>query len=180
MFRSAGSRRLAPSFIGAGLKIEGDVSSEGAVDIAGSVKGNFSAQELTLCPEGVLEGAAKAERATINGALKGRLSASDVVLGSMAKVAADITYVSLRIDAGAEFVGQSRRVESLEPIPLDHSLVPLPLARPLLGGGARLALALLVLVLAGAPFALPVIGQLSCGGESATLCSALRLLPGSR
>jgi cytoskeletal protein CcmA (bactofilin family) len=122
------SRRVPPSFIGAGLKIEGDLSSAGAVDVAGSVTGNVTVETLTLYAGGALSGTARAETATVNGALSGRLAAADVTLGSAAHVTADITYVSLRIEAGAVFVGQSRRVESLDALPADLTRLPPPAA----------------------------------------------------
>jgi len=128
MFRSKPKTKapVPPSFIGAGLKIEGDVISEGQVDVAGIVNGNVTVSKLTLFEGGSLSGNTKAETAVINGALSGRLAAADVALGSGAKVTADITYVSLKVEAGAVFVGQSRRVESLDAIPADLTRLPPP------------------------------------------------------
>lgn len=128
MFRSAHARKVPPSFIGAGLKIDGDINSEGDVDIAGIVNGNVTARKITVFSGGILKGAAIVATAVINGALDGRLTAEDVSLGSKAHVAADVTYVSLRMEAGAVLIGESRRVESLDKIPANLKSLPAPKA----------------------------------------------------
>ena len=128
MFRSARAQSVPPSFIGTGLRIEGDIKSEGDVDIAGVVNGNVTARKITVFAGAALNGVTKVETAVINGALDGHLTAADVSLGSKAHVAADITYVSLQMEAGAVFVGQSRRVESLDTIPADQKSLPAPKA----------------------------------------------------
>jgi cytoskeletal protein CcmA (bactofilin family) len=123
-------RHVPPSFIAAGVKIDGDLTSEGDIDLAGTVEGNVTAAKLTVCAGAAVNGTARAETAIINGTLNGKLAAAEVAFGKAAKVGADVTYVSLRIDEGAVFVGQSRRVESLEALPLDLRQLPAPLAGP--------------------------------------------------
>src|SRR5579885_1515272 len=122
-------RRVPPSFVGGGARIEGDVNSEGQVDIAGSVTGNVTAGKLTVFEGATIKGTVRAETAVVNGTLNGRLTAKEIALGSASNVTADLVYVSLRIDAGAVFVGQTRRVESLDAVPPDLKLPP-PIPTP--------------------------------------------------
>jgi cytoskeletal protein CcmA (bactofilin family) len=128
MFRTERARPVPPSFLGAGLKVEGDIHSEGDVDIAGTVTGNVTARKMTVFEGGAVNGIAKAETAVVNGVLDGKLTAADVALGSTSRVAADVTYVSLRMEAGAVFIGQSRRVDSLDGLPADMKSLPAPKA----------------------------------------------------
>jgi len=148
-------RQIAPSFIAAGVKIDGDLSSEGAVDLAGTVDGNVTASKLTLCAGAAVNGTARAETAVIDGTLNGRLAAAQVSIGKAAKVTADLTYVSLRIDEGAVFVGQSRRVESLDAIPADLRQLPAPVTaeKRILDHLARKIGAVLVAAAIAFPFA---------------------------
>lgn len=130
-FRSArksdrAKRRASPTVIGSGFTFEGDLKSDGELHIAGTVTGNVTARSLTLYKGSTVSGTAKAEKAIINGTLSGRLAAAEVVLGSKGQVMADITYVSLRIETGAVFVGQTRRVESLDAIPAELMKLPPP------------------------------------------------------
>jgi cytoskeletal protein CcmA (bactofilin family) len=108
------NRTGAPSILSDDLKIEGDIVSEGEVHISGSVKGDVTAQKLTLGEQGSITGTVDVEVAVIAGHLAGRLTATSVLLASSARVVADITHVSLSIEPGAVFEGFSRRVDTIE------------------------------------------------------------------
>ena len=122
----AAGRRDVPSILSAGLKVEGDVVSDGEVHVIGSLSGNLTAHKLTLGEGGTLNGMVETEMAVINGRLTGRLAAVNVVLGRTAHVTADIIYVSMRIEPGAVFEGYSRRVESIETVSSETVQLPPP------------------------------------------------------
>jgi cytoskeletal protein CcmA (bactofilin family) len=107
-------RRLAPSILSEGFRVEGDISCTGEIHISGSVSGNLTASKLTIGEGGSVNGTVEAETAIINGALSGRLVAVNVVLGRASHVTADIVYCSMRIEPGAIYEGYSRRVEREE------------------------------------------------------------------
>ncbi len=107
---SGAQRRLAPSILSEGFRIEGDIACTGEIHISGSVSGNLTAGKLTIGESGSVNGTVEAESAIINGALSGRLVAVNVVLGRASHVTADIVYCSMRIEPGAVFEGYSRRV----------------------------------------------------------------------
>lgn len=123
---AAAGKRSVPSILSAGARIQGDIVSDGEVHILGSVAGNVTANKLTLGEGGSLSGTVETETATINGVLTGRLAAVNVVLGSNARVTADIIYVSMRIEPGAVFEGYSRRVESIETVSGEAVQLPPP------------------------------------------------------
>ena len=108
---SAQQRRLVPSILSEGFRVEGDIACSGEIHIAGSVSGNLTASKLTIGESGSVNGTVESETAIINGALSGRLVAVNVVLGRASHVTADIVYCSMRIEPGAVFEGYSRRVE---------------------------------------------------------------------
>jgi cytoskeletal protein CcmA (bactofilin family) len=103
-----------PSILSGDLKIEGDIVSLGALQISGSVKGDVVACDLTLSEGGSVIGAVKADIAIIAGNVGGRLTATSVVLKPTARLAADVTHVSLTIEPGAAFEGLSHRVDTVE------------------------------------------------------------------
>jgi len=108
---SNAQRRLVPSILSEGFRVEGDIACSGEIHIAGSVSGNLTAGKLTIGESGSVNGTVESETAIINGALSGRLVAVNVVLGRASHVTADIVYCSMRIEPGAVFEGYSRRVE---------------------------------------------------------------------
>jgi cytoskeletal protein CcmA (bactofilin family) len=111
---SSAQRRLVPSILSEGFRVEGDIACNGEIHIAGSVSGNLTASKLTIGESGSVNGTVESETAIINGALSGRLVAVNVVLGRASHVTADIVYCSMRIEPGAVFEGYSRRVEREE------------------------------------------------------------------
>jgi cytoskeletal protein CcmA (bactofilin family) len=118
------------SFLSGDLKIEGDIVSAGDVHISGSVTGDVVARRLTLDEGASITGAVKADVAVIGGKLAGRLTAGSVTLGSTAHIAADVTHVSLVVEQGAVFQGQSRHVEKIEAVADDKLRPPLRLNAP--------------------------------------------------
>lgn len=107
-------RRLVPSILSEGFRVEGDIACAGEVHIGGTVSGNLTAGKITVGESGSVNGTVEAETAIINGALSGRLVAVNVVLGRASHVTADIVYCSMRIEPGAVFEGYSRRVDREE------------------------------------------------------------------
>jgi cytoskeletal protein CcmA (bactofilin family) len=124
---SSGSaqRRLAPSILSEGFRVEGDVVCTSEVHIGGTLSGNLTASKITIGESGSVSGTVEAETAIINGSLSGRLVAVNVVLGKASHVTADIVYCSMRIEPGAVFEGYSRRVERDE-VPNSESKQLLP------------------------------------------------------
>jgi cytoskeletal protein CcmA (bactofilin family) len=105
-----------PSILSSDLEIEGDIVSQGELHISGSVKGDVVAHELTLSEGGSITGAVRAEIAIIAGNVAGRLTATSVVLKPTARLAADVTHVSLTMEPGAVFEGLSHRVNTVEAV----------------------------------------------------------------
>ena len=108
------SRRSVPSIPSAGLKLEGDIVSDGEVHVLGHLSGNIVARKVTVGEGGAVTGTIEAESIVINGTLSGRVSADSVVLGRAATVTADVVYVQMRVEPGASYEGYSRRVEAID------------------------------------------------------------------
>jgi cytoskeletal protein CcmA (bactofilin family) len=127
---SKSGQPAALSILGSDLKIEGDIVSEGDVHISGSVTGDVVARKLTLDEGASITGSVQADVAVIAGNLAGRLTATSVMLGSTAHVAADVTHVSLAIEQGAVFQGFSRHVARIEAVTDDTFRPPSRLNPP--------------------------------------------------
>lgn len=95
------------TIIGEGLKVVGNVTAEGRVEIYGRLDGEVKCKSLVLSRQAHLVGAVTAEHATINGKVEGPIHADHVVLKSRAQVVGDIHHQSLSIKKGAYFEGRS-------------------------------------------------------------------------
>lgn len=99
----------AKSVISSDLKITGEVTSTGAVEITGEVDGNVAAQTLSLGTEGRIKGTVKADTLEIKGQLDGKLAADTLTLRASATVQADVNYSTLVIESGARLEGNLTR-----------------------------------------------------------------------
>jgi cytoskeletal protein CcmA (bactofilin family) len=95
--------------IAEGLRIIGNVSADGAVQVNGQIDGDLDCTSITVSPKALITGAIKARSVVINGKVEGPISGQDVVLKPHASVTGDIQADSLSIERGAYFDGRSLR-----------------------------------------------------------------------
>lgn len=101
----------AASIICADMKINGSVTSEGALQIDGVVDGDVSATDITIGASGQIIGEVKAEVVKVKGRIKGSIRARKVELETGAHVKGDIVHSSLQIQSNAVFEGQVKHAE---------------------------------------------------------------------
>lgn len=94
------------SIFAADLKISGEVSSAGDIEMAGEVDGNITARSISIAADGRMNGAVKAETVEVKGQLDGQVEAGSFALRASAKVAADVAYATLVIESGAHIEGR--------------------------------------------------------------------------
>ena len=97
--------------IAEGLKIIGNVSADGTVEVNGQVDGDLHCTSLIVSPKALISGGIKARSVVVNGKVDGPISGEDVILKSHAFVNGDIQAQSLSIERGAHFDGRSLRPE---------------------------------------------------------------------
>jgi cytoskeletal protein CcmA (bactofilin family) len=98
--------------IAEGLKIIGNVSADGAVEVNGQVDGDLHCTSLTVSPKALINGGINARSVVVNGKVEGPISGEDVVLKPHAFVTGDIQAQSLSIERGAYFEGRSLRPDA--------------------------------------------------------------------
>ena len=98
--------------IGSGLKISGDVSAEGLVEVNGQIEGDVRCTSLVISSNAQIVGSVTAERVVVNGKVEGPIQGGDVVLKSKAHVVGDIRHKSLTIEKGAYFEGRAAQAQA--------------------------------------------------------------------
>jgi len=93
--------------IGNGLKIVGNVTAEGLVEINGQIEGDLHCTSLIVSPSAQVVGSITAERVVVSGRVEGPIQGGDVVLKPRAHVVGDIHHQSLTIEKGAYFEGRA-------------------------------------------------------------------------
>lgn len=98
----------APSIISADMVLNGSLSSEGEVQLDGSVEGNIRAGSLTIGEEASVDGEVVAETVIVRGKVKGSIRARQVQLAATARIEGDIVHSALSMESGAFFDGHCR------------------------------------------------------------------------
>ena len=87
------------------LKIVGEITSNGTIEVLGEIEGNLAARGLIIGTEGRVAGSVIADTVEVKGKLDGRVSSGSFTLRAAARVAADITYSTVIIESGAQIEG---------------------------------------------------------------------------
>ena len=87
------------------ITVNGTLTSEGILDLAGSFEGDLTVDTLVLAKTGKIKGNVRARSVTIEGRLEGTISAISVALKTSAQVTANIIAQKLVIESGAMIEG---------------------------------------------------------------------------
>ena len=88
------------------LRITGEISSTGTIEVLGEIEGNLTARGLVVGLEGRMTGTVSAETVEVKGRLDGRVATHSFALRATAEVAADVSYTTLVIESGALVEGK--------------------------------------------------------------------------
>ena len=103
------SQKAEASLVGDGLRVEGNIASEGDLLVEGEIQGDVAVRKVTVGPGGHVEGKVTAEEIMVHGRLTGGLAGKTVTLCKTSLVDGDVEYENLSIESGAEFEGRCVR-----------------------------------------------------------------------
>jgi len=103
---SVSGSNAARSVLGADLRITGEITTTGSVEVLGEIEGNLTAAGLIVGQEGRLKGTVKAGMVDVKGKLDGKVACDSLTLRSTAVVKADITTTGIVIESGATIDGR--------------------------------------------------------------------------
>ena len=109
-----------PSLLAESLTIEGNLTSDGDLQIDGTVKGDISCRSLTLGEDGTVIGEITAETLHVRGRVEGRIIAATVELAASAVINGDILHDNLGVESGARIEGNLKR----RPSPAEAKAAP--------------------------------------------------------
>jgi len=99
-----------PSIISTGLQVNGDIISDGDVQIEGVIVGDVRSRTLTIGESGEVRGEVIADQLQVSGTVTGQIKARSVNLLRSARVQGDVLHESLSIESGAFIEGNVRRI----------------------------------------------------------------------
>jgi cytoskeletal protein CcmA (bactofilin family) len=92
--------------IASDVMIEGNIVTEGEIQIDGRLKGDILCRRLLIGDTGRIDDEITAESLQIHGQVEGKITASKVVIARSARVTGDIVHDSVEIEAGARLDGR--------------------------------------------------------------------------
>lgn len=97
------------TLISAGTSVQGDLTSNADLRIDGTIHGNVtSTAKIIVGPDGLVEGTVQGANADIAGRVVGNITVKEMAqLRAKCSVQGNIAALSLQIEAGAAFNGQS-------------------------------------------------------------------------
>jgi cytoskeletal protein CcmA (bactofilin family) len=106
------NRKASPSpsraIIDACLQIDGNLTTEGEVQVDGKINGDIRCAHLTVGREAVILGDITAEEIVVRGKVTGTIRGNRVILQDGAQVESEIFQSKLTIEEGANFKGMIR------------------------------------------------------------------------
>jgi cytoskeletal protein CcmA (bactofilin family) len=112
---AARTKLKAASLLSESLTIEGNLESEGEVQLDGVIRGDVRVAKLTIGETGHVEGQVFCETIEVRGRVIGSISGKQVRLYGTAYVDGDITHEQLAIEWGAFFQGRSLKFQRPAP-----------------------------------------------------------------
>lgn len=94
------------SVLAADLRITGEISSTGTIEVLGEIEGNITSKGLIIGAEGRVSGTVSAENVEVRGKLDGSVATHGFALRASAEVQADVLYTTLMIENGASIEGK--------------------------------------------------------------------------
>ena len=111
-----------PSIISVDLRIVGDMTSDGEIQIDGAVDGDIRTKTLLVGDTAHIKGEIVADTVNVHGTVTGQIKSRSVILAKTAHVIGDILHEDLAIETGAFLEGHCKRMikeKESEPTKID-------------------------------------------------------------
>jgi cytoskeletal protein CcmA (bactofilin family) len=106
---ASASGKGMPSIISQNFRVVGNITSEGDVQLDGTVDGNLKAKSLVIGTTGAIRGEVKVDKVQVQGSVTGPIRGRTVEIAKTAKVTGDVFYESLTVETGAVIDGACKR-----------------------------------------------------------------------
>jgi len=112
-------KKYPPSIISADVRIIGQITSEGEVQIDGDFEGDIRCKVLLVGETGKIKGEVISQTVHIHGSINGLVKARDVNLAKTANVIGNILHENMSIETGAFLDGNCKSLEASDKANID-------------------------------------------------------------
>ena len=107
---------MVPTIISSDMRITGNITSEGEVQVDGIVDGDVRGAKVSIGLSGHIAGAVSGERILVRGRVNGQIRAQLVTLTRTSQVKGDIFHETLSMQSGAKLEGHCRRLNAVDDV----------------------------------------------------------------
>ena len=111
-----------PTIISSDLIIEGEVRSEGLIEIEGTVNGIVKGRSVIIREKGSITGELVCDILQLKGRLEGEVSSKSISIFSKGYLKGNIGYETLSVEDGALIDGQFTKINPDSPKNIDNSI----------------------------------------------------------
>ncbi len=102
--------KSTPTIISRDLKITGNISGKGIIEIEGLVRGVVNGGFVVIREKGFVEGEIYSDSVVIKGNFVGKIKAKIVNIAGKAVISGEIEYESLSVEDGASIDGEFKKI----------------------------------------------------------------------
>lgn len=102
--------KTTPTILAQDLKLEGEISSSGTIEIEGRINGTIKGNIVILRESCVVEGTVISDNLNIKGKFEGSIRSKQINISSKAHVIGNIEYEILSVEDGASIDGQFKKI----------------------------------------------------------------------
>lgn len=108
---NASSAEASRSLLSRNSRIKGELEFPGLIEVLGHIDGQLKAESVIVGEHGEIEGSIAAKTIVIKGSVKGDIVGASVTLHTGSRVAGEITYQQLVVEAGALVDGRIHKAK---------------------------------------------------------------------
>ncbi len=100
-----------PSIISPGMRVTGNLFSEGELQIEGVIDGDIKCHTVTVGADSAVTGVIECDDVRVLGPVKGEIKARSVFVAASARVSGDIVHETITVEPGAYIGAQLKRLD---------------------------------------------------------------------
>lgn len=103
------SHNSTPTIIAKDLFLEGEIISQGVIEIEGKISGKITSNSVIIRESGFVEGFIKAQSLVIKGKFSGEIDVNHFHIANKATISGTFLYKTLSVEDGASAEGQFKK-----------------------------------------------------------------------
>jgi len=103
---------VMPTIISSDLTLDGNLTSDGEIQIEGVIKGNITSASIVIGTTASIIGDISANKVIVRGRIRGNMRVRDIIFSANCHAEGNLVCQTLTVELGAQFEGDCRHFNS--------------------------------------------------------------------